>query len=223
MNFKSQFIWFIKILAIYLILLPSLALSEEQYKDFFKKAQSLDKDKFFEDATSYWQKTLRANPPPNIALYAKLKLSNNYSRLGKLDKSIEISRTLTESNPEHYHVWFHLASSLAASKEYFQAAEAFKKTITLRPKEGLSRVGLAFSYFGDQKPGLAIKELKKGMTIFKANKNISWYRDCRFAIHQIKGFARFPKSFSDLWLRKNLKRVHDTYLDAVLDLNNLLN
>ena len=223
MNFKSQFIWFIKILAIYLILLPSLALSEEQYKDFFNKAQSLDKDKFFEDATSYWQKTLRANPPPNIALYAKLKLSNNYSRLGKLDKSIEISRTLTESNPEHYHVWFHLASSLAASKEYFQAAEAFKKTITLRPKEGLSRVGLAFSYFGDQKPGLAIKELKKGMTIFKANKNISWYRDCRFAIHQIKGFARFPKSFSDLWLRKNLKRVHDTYLDAVLDLNNLLN
>ena len=223
MNFKSQFIWFIKILAIYLILLPSLALSEEQYKDFFNKAQSLDKDKFFEDATSYWKKTLSANPPPNIALYAKLKLSNNYSRLGKLDKSIEISRTLTESNPEHYHVWFHLASSLAASKEYFQAAEAFKKTITLRPKEGLSRVGLAFSYFGDQKPGLAIKELKKGMTIFKANKNISWYRDCRFAIHQIKGFARFPKSFSDLWLRKNLKRVHDTYLDAVLDLNNLLN
>ena len=223
MNFKSHFFWFIKISALYLILLPSLALSEEQYKDFFNKAQSLDKDKFFEDATSYWEKTLRANPPPNIALYAKLKLSNNYSRLGKLDKSIEISRTLTESNPEHYHVWFHLASSLAASKEYFQAAEAFKKTITLRPKEGLSRVGLAFSYFGDQKPGLAIKELKKGMTIFKANKNISWYRDCRFAIHQIKGFARFPKSFSDLWLRKNLKRVHDTYLDAVLDLNNLLN
>jgi tetratricopeptide (TPR) repeat protein len=223
MNFKSHFFWFIKISALYLILLPSLALSEEQYKDFFNKAQSLDKDKFFEDATSYWQKTLRANPPPNIALYAKLKLSNNYSRLGKLDKSIEISRTLTESNPEHYHVWFHLASFLAASKEYFQAAEAFKKTTTLKPEEGLSHVGLAFSYFGDQKPDLAIKELKKGMTIFKANKNISWYRDCRFAINQIKGFARFPKSFSDLWLRKNLKRVHDTYLDAVLDLNNLLN
>ena len=223
MNFKSRFFWFIKLSALYLILLPSLALSEEQYKDFFNKAQSLDKDKFFQDATSYWQKTLDANPPPKIALYAKLKLSNNYSRLGELDQSIEISRTLTESNPEYYHVWFHLANFLAASKKYSQAAEAYKTTITLEPEEGLSRVGLAFSYFGDRKPDLAIKQLKKGMIIFKANKNISWYRDCRLAINQIKGFAPFPKSFSDLWLMKNLKRVHDTYLDAVLDLNNLLN
>lgn len=223
MNFKSQFFWFIKVLALYLFLLPSLALSEEQYKDFFNKAQSLEKDKFFEDATSYWQKTLSATPPPNIALYAKLKLSINYSRLGKLDKSIKISRMLTESNPEHYHVWFHLANFLAASKEYSQAVAAFKKTTTLKSEEGLGHVGLAFAYFGDQKPELAIKELKKGMKIFKANKNISWYRDCRFAINQIKGFARFPKSFSELWLKKNLKRVSETYTDAVLDLNNLLN
>jgi len=50
MNFKSRFFWFIKLSALYLILLPSLALSEEQYKDFFNKAQSLDKDKFFQDA-----------------------------------------------------------------------------------------------------------------------------------------------------------------------------
>ena len=83
-------------------------------------------------------------------------------------------------------------------------------------------MGLAFSYFGDQKPELAIKELKKGMKIFKTNKNISWYRDCRLAINQIKGFARFPKSFSALWLGKNFKRVHETYIDAALDLNNLL-
>tara|TARA_Y100001960_G_C14425003_1_gene704846 strand:- start:72 stop:743 length:672 start_codon:yes stop_codon:yes gene_type:complete len=222
MNFKLHSFWFIKILALYLIFFPSLALSEEQYKEFFNKAQSLDKDKFYEDATSYWQKTLNANPPSNIILYAKLKLSNNYSRLGEPEKSIEIARALTKSNPDYYHAWFHLSIFLAASKQYSQAVEAFKKTTTLKPEEGLSHVGLAFSYFGDQKPELAIKELKKGMKIFKTNKNISWYRDCRLAINQIKGFARFPKSFSALWLGKNFKRVHETYIDAVLDLNNLL-
>ena len=223
MKFKSHLFRLVITLAFCIILLPSLVLAEEQYISSLKKAQSLDKDKFFEDAASYWEKTLAANPPPNIILYATLKLSNTYARLGQLDKAIDISKTLTESNLDHYDAWFHLANFLAASKKYSQATEAFKKTITLKPQEGLSRVGLAFAYFGDQKPDLAIEELKSGMKIFKANKNISWYRDCRFAINQIKGFARFPLYFADLWLEKNLQRVQNTYMEAVLDLNKLLN
>ena len=223
MKFESYFFLLLRTLAFCVILLPSLALSEEQYKNSFKKAQNLDKDKFFEDAASYWEKTLDANPPPNIILYATLKLSNTYARLGQLDKAIDISRTLTESNLDDYDAWFHLANFLAASKKYSQATEAFKKTITLKPEKGLSRVGLAFAYFGDQKPDLAIEELKSGMKIFKANKNISWYRDCRFAINQIKGFSRFPLNFANLWLEKNLQRVQSTYIEAVLDLNKLLN
>ena len=210
-------------LLVSLFLLPSLALSEESYKSFLEKARNLDKDEFFEDAVKYWQKTLDANPPPDIILYAKLKLTNTYSRLGKLDKTAEMSRALTESNPGHYDSWFHLANALAALQQYSQAVEAFKRTAALKPEEGLGRVGLAFAYFGDRKPNSAIEEFKKAMKIFKANKNISWYRDCRMAINQIKGFARFPPNFADLWLEKNLKRVQDTYLKAVLDLESLLN
>ena len=60
------------------------------------------------------------------------------------------------------------------------------------------------------------------MKIFKTNKNISWYRDCRLAIMQIKDFARFPPKFSHLWLEKNLKRVQDTFENSVLDFENLL-
>ena len=211
------------VLLVSLFLFPSLALSAEGYKSFLEKAQNLDKEEFFDDAVKYWQKTLDANPPPNIILYAKLKLANTYSRLGKLDKTVEMSRALTESNPEHYDSWFHLANALAALRQYAQAIEAFKQTVTLKPEEGLGRVGLAFAYFGDGKPDSAVEEFKKAMKIFKASKNISWYRDCRLAINQVKGFARFPPNFADLWLEKNLKRVQDTYLNSVLNLDNLLN
>ena len=223
MKIKSYPFLFIKVLTLSLILLPALTFSEEQYESSLEKARNLDKDNFFEDAASYWQKTIDANPPPNIILYAKLKLSETYSRLGQLDKAIGISRVLTESNPGHYDSWFHLANAFAASRQYSQAAEAFKKATALKPEEGLSRVGLAFAHFGNQKPDFATEEFMKAMKIFKANKNISWYRDCRLAINQIKGFARFPPNFADLWLEKNLARVQDTYMNTVLDLDRLLN
>jgi len=223
MKIKSHPFLFIKVLTLCLILLPTLTFSEEQYESSLEKARNLDKDNFFEDAASYWQKTIDANPPPNIILYAKLKLSETYSRLGQLDKAIGISRVLTESNPGHYDSWFHLANAFAASRQYSQAAEAFKKATALKPEEGLSRVGLAFAHFGNQKPDFATEEFMKAMKIFKANKNISWYRDCRLAINQIKGFARFPPNFADLWLEKNLARVQDTYMNTVLDLDRLLN
>ena len=222
MNFQTRHLRFIKFLTLCLILLPALAASEEPYESSFEKAQNLDKDHFFEDAAIYWQKTLDTNPPPNITLYAKLKLSVTYSHLRQLDKAIKISKALTESNPDHYDAWFHLANTFAASRQYPQSVEAFKKTTALKPEEGLSRVGLAFAYFGDQKPDLATEEFMRAMKIFKANKNISWYRDCRLAINQIKGFARFPPNFADLWLEKNLKRVQDTYTNTVLNLDDLL-
>jgi tetratricopeptide (TPR) repeat protein len=223
MKFKYFPVLFITTLTLFILLFPSLVFSGENYKSSLENARNLDKDNFYEDAVSYWQKTIDANPPPNITLYAKLKLSETYSRLGQLDRAIDISRALTESNPGHYDSWFHLANAFAASREYSQAAKAFKIATTLKPEEGLSRVGLAFAYFGDKKPDFAIAELINGMKIFKANKNISWYRDSRLAINQVKGFARFPPNFADLWLEKNLLRVQDTYMNIALDLDILLN
>jgi tetratricopeptide (TPR) repeat protein len=223
MKFKYLPVLFTTTLTLCILLLPSLAFSGDNYKSSLENARNLDKDNFYKDAASYWQKTIDANPPPNITLYAKLKLSETYSRLGQQDKAIDISRTLTESNPGHYDSWFHLANAFAGSRKYSQAAEAFKKATTLKPEEGLSRVGLALAYFGDKQPDFAIAEFMKGMKIFKDNKNISWYRDCRLAINQIKGFARFPANFADLWLEKNLLRVQDTYMNIALDLDVLLN
>jgi len=222
MKFKSRLTKITLCLLIFLCLLPAIALSQESYTSFLEKARNLDKDGFFEDAVKYWQKTLEANPPSNISLYAKLKLTNTYSQLGQLDKTIEISKALTESHPDHFDSWFHFANALAALQQYPKAVDAYKKAIILNPEEGLGRVGLAFSYFGDGKPDSAIEEFRQAKKIFKANKNIPWYRDCRLAINQIKGFARFPPKFADLWLGNNLKRVQDTYSNSVLDLETLL-
>ena len=127
-----------------------------------------------------------------------------------------------ESHPQQYESWFSFANTSGAIKKYPQAISAFKKTIKLKPEEGLGKVGLAFAYFGDEKPDLAIEALKDAMQKFKANKNISWYRDCRLAIRQIKDFARFPPKFAELWLKNNLKRVQETFENSVLDFVNIL-
>jgi len=223
MEFQSNSFRFIFLtIALLVFFLPSLALSEKSYKSSFEKARNLDQEEFFEEAENYWLKTLEANPPKNIILYTKLKLTYTNLHLGKLEEAFRISKSLTETYPNHYDSWFHFAIVLASLKRYTQVIEAFKKTTTLKPQEGLGRVGLAFAYFSTGKQDSAIEELKEAMKIFKSNKNISWYRDCRLAINQIKGFARFPKNFSELWLGKNFKRVQDTYLNTVLDLDLLL-
>ena len=193
----------------------------EPYKSFLKKAIELDKDGFFEDAIDYWEKS-RIGSPANIKLFSGLKISGTYSKLGNLNRALEVSRALTKSHPQQYESWFTYANASGALKNYTQAISAFKMSIELKPKEGLGKVGLAFALFGDEKPDLAIEHLKDAMKVFKANKNISWYRDCRLAIRQIKDFARFPPQFSHLWLATNLKRIQDTFENSVLDFESLL-
>ncbi len=195
--------------------------SADSYKHSLKRAIELDRDGFFEEAVDYWEKS-RIDAPSNIKLFAGLKISGIYGKLGKLNRSVEVSHVLTKSHPQQYESWFSYANASGAVKNYTQAVSAFTKSVALKPSEGLGKVGLAFALFGDKKPDLAVSHLKDAMKIFKANKNISWYRDCRLAIRQIKGFARFPPKFSHLWLEKNLKRVQDTFENSVLDFENLL-
>ena len=193
----------------------------ESYDVALKKALELDKDGFYEESLEYWEKLLKGSPI-NIRLYSSLKISGTYTHLGNLIRAEEISQALTESHPNYYESWFNYANSLGALKKYSQAISAFKKSIEIKPKEGLGKVGLAFAYFGDEKPDLAIAELKGAMIIFKGHKNISWYRDCRLAINQIKGFARFPPKFANLWLENNLKRVQITFINSVLDFESII-
>ena len=193
----------------------------DTYKTSLKEALKLDKDGFYEEAIEYWEKLL-IDSPPNIRLFAGLKISGTNTKLGNLNRAVEVSQNLTESHPQQYESWFSFANTSGAIKNYPQAISAFKKTIKLKPEEGLGKVGLAFAYFGDEKPDLAIEALKDAMQKFKANKNISWYRDCRLAIRQIKDFARFPPKFAELWLKNNLKRVQETFENSVLDFANIL-
>ena len=186
-----------------------------------KEAMELDRNGFYEEAIEEWEK-LQLESTVNIKFFAGLKISRNNAKLGNLNRAEEVSKALTLSNPQQYESWFSYANASSALKKYSQAISAFKKSIALKPEEGLGRVGLAFAFFGDEKPDLAIAELKGAMKIFKANKNISWYRDCRLAIRQIKDFARFPPKFADLWLRKNLKRIQDTFEKSVLNYEKIL-
>ena len=66
MKIKYCPVLFITTLTLCIFLLPSLVFSGENYKSFLENARNLDKDKFYEDAVSYWKKTIDANPPPNI-------------------------------------------------------------------------------------------------------------------------------------------------------------
>ena len=193
----------------------------DTYKNSLKEALELDKNGFYEEAIEYWEKLL-IDSPPNIRLFAGLKISGTNTKLGNLNRAVEVSQNLTESHPQQYESWFSFANTSGAIKKYPQAISAFKKTIKLKPEEGLGKVGLAFAYFGDEKPDLAIEALKDAMKNFKANKNISWYRDCRLAIRQIKDFARFPPKYAELWLKNNLKRVQETFENSVLNFSNIL-
>ena len=186
-----------------------------------KEAMELDKNGFYEEAIKQW-KILQLESTVNIQFFAGLKISGTNAKLGNLNRAEEVSKALTLSNPQQYESWLSYANASVALKKYPQAIFAFKKSIALEPEEGLGKVGLAFAFFGDEKPDLAIAELKEAMKIFKANKNISWYRDCRLAIRQIKDFDRFPPKFADLWLRKNLKRIQNTFENSVLDFEKIL-
>ena len=209
------------IFSVMLSLVFSTPSKADTYKTSLKEALELDKDGFYEEAIEYWEKLL-IDSPSNIRLFAGLKISGTNTKLGNLNRAVEVSQNLTESHPQQYESWFSFANTSGAIKKYPQAISAFKTTIKLKPEEGLGKVGLAFAYFGDEKPDLAIEALKDAMKIFKANKNISWYRDCRLAIRQIKDFARFPPKFAELWLKNNLKRVQETFENSVLNFANIL-
>ena len=90
-------------------------------------------------------------------------------------------------------------------------------SIISQKREGLGYVGLGLTLFGYRNSEKAIEVLLKANKLFKEKRNISWYRDTRVMVAQIKHFAKFPPSFSNLWLKNNLKVVRDTYEKVVFN------
>ena len=185
--------------------------------ELLKKARTLEDNGFLEEATQSWEKLTTVDTNLNFVIYAQLKLGTTYLKLKQFEKSIDILKITTMSHPDNFDAHFSLANSLSAFKNFPEAIKSYKKTITLKPKEALSYVGLGLSLFGNGDSESAIKALLKANKSFKEKKNISWHRDTRVMIAQIKHFAKFPPHFSNLWLSNNLKLVHDTYEKAVFN------
>ena len=89
-------------------------------------------------------------------------------------------------------------------------------TARLDPDKGLGYAGLALCYFGNRDQEKAIALLKEAKAVFKKKKNISWHRDTRIMINQIRTFEKYPPNFSNLWLTNNLKTVRETYEKRIL-------
>ena len=185
--------------------------------ELLKKARTLEGNGFLEEATQSWEKLTTVDTNLNFVIYAQLKLGTTYLKLKQFEKSIDILKITTMSHPDNFDAHFSLANSLSAFRNFPEAIKSYKKTITLNPKEALSFVGLGLSLFGNGDSESAIKALLKANKSFKEKKNISWHRDTRVMIAQIKHFAKFPPHFSNLWLGNNLKLVHDTYEKAVFN------
>jgi tetratricopeptide (TPR) repeat protein len=204
-----------------ILLITASPLGAATVDELYQKALQLDKEEFFDEAAQTWEQLLKSNPEKPLQTFATLKLSSTYLKLTEPLKAVETLKKLTRSQPDHFYAQFHLGNALAKIKNYPEAIDAFKKTIELRPNEGLGNVGLALAYFGNRQPDAAIQQLQKAKKIFKKKKNISWYRDSRIMVAQIKGFAKYPPSFSDLWLANNLELVRNTYEKAVFNLESL--
>ena len=179
--------------------------------ELLKKARTLEGNGFLEDAAKSWEELTTVDASPNFIIYAQLKLGITCLKLKQFQKSIDILKITTMSHPDNFDAHFSLANSLSAFKNFSEAIRSYKKTTTLKPKEALSYVGLGLSLFGNGDSESAIKALLKANKSFKEKKNISWHRDTRVMIAQVKHFEKFPPHFSNLWLATNLKLVHDTY------------
>jgi len=186
-------------------------------ENWFEKAQALDRDGFWDEAAEAWEKLTTTNTNSKLAVYARLRLAVTYRKLGQFQQSIDIAQAIVRDHPDNFDAHFHLANSLSALKKFSKAVEAYKTTTTLKPKEGLGYVGLGLSLFGNNDSKKAIEVLLNAKKLFKNKRNISWYRDTRVMVTQIKHFEKFPPSFSNLWLKNNLNVVRDTYEKTVFD------
>ena len=185
--------------------------------ELLKKAKTLEGNGFLEDAAQSWEELTTVDTSPSFIIYAQLKLGFTYLKLKQFQKSIDILKITTMSHPDNFDAHFSLANSLSAFKNLSEAIKSYKKAIALKPKEGLSYVGLGLSLFGNGDSESAIKTLLKANKLFKEKKNISWYRDTRVMIAQVKHFAKFTPHFSNLLLSTILKLVDDTYEKAVFN------
>ncbi len=206
-----RYISFLILASLWILFLTVAVTGQETATALYQKAAQFDKDGFLDEAAESWEQVLEAQPEKNLKTLTQLRLSSVYIKLAETIKAVEVGKSLVLSQPDFFDAQFHLGNAQSKLKNFSEAIEAYKKTIQLRPDEGLGYIALALAYFGNRNPSAAIEQLKVAKKIFKKKKNISWYRDARIMVQQIKGFAPYPPNFSDLWMANNLDLVRNTY------------
>ncbi len=196
-----------------LFILPASVNAEQ---DLFRKALQSDKDGFFDDAVTDWQNFLASQPAIDLRVFAQIKLSMVYLNLEQPRKAQDRAKDLLNFAPDNYHANFNSGNILSGLRNYTDAAKAYATTTRLNPDHGLGYVGLALCQFGNRNQEKAIALLKEAKAIFKKKRNISWHRDTRIMINQIRTFEKYPPNFSRLWLTNNIKNVRDTYEKKIL-------
>ena len=184
---------------------------------WLKKAQTLDKQGFLDEAAQAWEKLATTDTNKKRVAYARLKLAGTYFKLDQFQQSIDTARSAILVDPESFDAHFHLANFLSGTGKFQEAVDTFRKTVALNPEEGLGYVGLGLCLFANRNPGEAVEVILEAAQLFKKKKNISWHRNTRVMSAQIKHFAQFPPNFSDLWVTNNLKLIRETYERTVFD------
>lgn len=206
----------------YILLFAVVPLTQAKTsEELFTEAMALEKDGFLEDAATVWTQLMESNPDPKLGAIARLKLSSASFKLTQFQKSIDLAQELVNEQPDLFDAQFHLANSLSGIRKFPKAINVYKETVRIRPGEGLGYVGLAIVQFADRDTPSAVETLQAAKKIFKKKKNISWYRNCRIMVEQMKHFGHFPPNFSDLWVTNNLKLVRDTYEKSLFDVKEL--
>lgn len=201
---------------ILILFLLTLANPVQAENDLFRKALKSDRDGFLDDAVADWNNLLASKPEKDLRIYAQIKLSLTHLKLEQPKKALDTAKDLLKFAPENFYANFNAGNIFARFMNYTEAAKAFETTIRLNPERGLGYVGLALSKFGDREPKKAMALLREAKKVFKKIKNISWHRDARIMIGQIRSFEKYPPNFSDLWLANNLRTVRNTYEKKIL-------
>jgi tetratricopeptide (TPR) repeat protein len=204
------------ILSLIVFLLLIFAGSVQGEENLFKKAMQSDKNGFFIDAVNDWNNFLASNPEKDVRIFAQIKLSLTYLKLEQPKKALDTAKDLQNFAPENFHANFNLGNTLGRFMNYTEAVKAFETVVKLAPDRGLGYVGLALCRYGDREREKAMAILHDAKKVFKKKRNISWHRDARIMIGQIRSFEKYPPNFSDLWLANNLKNVRDTYEKKIL-------
>ena len=176
-----------------------------------EEALTLDRQGFIGETVPHWEAFIASGPEKNLDIYSNIKLCLALHKMGRLMDAYKTVGKLAERYPEDFHAQFNLANMGGGIRRFAEAAEAYKKVTEMHPDEGLGKVGLGLSLFGDRKTEPALEILREAKRLFKKQKIISWYQNTRIMIGQMKSFAPYPPDFSDLWLSNNLKNIRDTY------------